>query len=373
MRIGVNTRVLLKHRMEGVCRYMHEVLQRMVKAHPEDDFVFFFDRPYDASFIYGPNVKAVIVSPPTRHPALWYLWFEHQIPRYLKKYKIDVFYSPDTYNSLRTEVPSVIVSHDLAYRHFPDHIPKRTLKYYRKYFRRFHEKANKIVAVSESTKNDIIDQYGIVANKMKVGYNACPPDVQVFDESRKKQIRDQNAEGRPYFCYVGSIHPRKNVAQLLRAFDKFKETDNENYQLKIIGRMAWKTKDFQLVLDSLKYRNDVELTHADRSHLVEVLGASTALIYISLFEGFGIPLLEAMKSGVPVISSNLSSMAEVGKDSALLVDPTDLNEIVSAIQGMTKERVREHYIKRGLKRALDFSWDRTAEINYECIADSVRS
>jgi len=122
MRIGINTRVLLKGRMEGVARYIHETVSRMALAHPEDQFVLFFDRPFHQDFVYADNVTPVVIGPPARHPILWYIWFEWSLKLALKKHRIDVLLSPDTYMSLSTQVPTLLVTHDLAYLHYPDHI-----------------------------------------------------------------------------------------------------------------------------------------------------------------------------------------------------------------------------------------------------------
>ncbi len=356
--------------MEGVCRYMHETLSRMVRNHPEHEFVFFFDRSYSEEFVYADNVTPVKVSPPTRHPILWYVWFEWQIPRLLKKYKIDVFYSPDTYNSLQTKVPSLIVSHDIAYAHYPEHIPQKTLSYYKKFFPKFHQHAKAIVAVSESTKQDIIKEYGLEANKIVVGYNACPSDVIPFDESQKKEIRERLTQGRPYFIYVGSIHPRKNVHRLLLAFEKFKEQGNEEYKLLIVGRMAWKTDEFKKILVGMNSRKDVEILSGERQNLLEALAASEGLVYVSLFEGFGIPILEAMKLDVPVISSNCSSMPEAAGQAAILIDPNNVEAISEAMTAFTDTKLREKYIQKGREQLLKFDWEKTAEINFQAIIRS---
>lgn len=167
MNIGVNTRVLLKGRMEGVARYIYETLSRMVKDHPEDHFFFFFDRPFDPTFVFGDNVTPVVLFPQARHPILWYIYFEWSITRALEKYKIDVFLSPDNSLSLRTKVPTVLVTHDIAYAHFPDHLPKGVLRYCQKYIPKFNRRAEQIIAVSNATKQDLISTFDI--DKIKYG------------------------------------------------------------------------------------------------------------------------------------------------------------------------------------------------------------
>jgi len=119
MRIAINTRFLLKDKLEGIGWYTYEISKWLVEKHPEHEFIFFFDRPFDKSFIFGKNVTPVVLSPPARHPVLWYLWFEFVIPKALKKYKADLFFSPDGYLSLKTKVKTITVIHDIASFHFP--------------------------------------------------------------------------------------------------------------------------------------------------------------------------------------------------------------------------------------------------------------
>ena len=122
MRIAVNARILQKGRMEGVARYIYEVTRRIVANHPEHEFIFLFDRPFDPEFVFAENVTAIQIGVPARLPILFKLWFEYSVHRALKKHKIDVFFSGDAYLSLRSKVPSVMISHDLAYIHYPDHL-----------------------------------------------------------------------------------------------------------------------------------------------------------------------------------------------------------------------------------------------------------
>ncbi len=132
MRIAINTRFLIKEKIEGMGLFTYEVVKRMVEQHPEDEFFFFFDRPFDPTFIFGKNVTPVVLFPPARHPFLFYWWFEWSIAKALKKYGIDVFLSPDNFLSLSTKVKSVLVTHDLAYLHFPEHqsfFQKNTINY----------------------------------------------------------------------------------------------------------------------------------------------------------------------------------------------------------------------------------------------------
>ena len=123
MKIAINTRFLIKDRLEGIGWFTYEVVKRLVEQHPEDEFIFFFDRPYPEEYIFGKNVKAEVLFPPARHPFLWYWWFEWSLSKALQKYKPDVIFSPDNYLSLKSDVKTVMVMHDIAHVHYPDEVP----------------------------------------------------------------------------------------------------------------------------------------------------------------------------------------------------------------------------------------------------------
>jgi len=374
MKIAVNARTLLIGRMEGVGRYIYETTKRMVLSHPDDEFFFFFDRPYDDHFIFADNVTPMVVYPPARHPILWHLWFEWSVPYYLKKYNIDVFYSGDTYLSMKTKIPTLLVCHDIAYRHYPNHLRKSHLRYYQNHFPKYHRKADHIVAVSEFTKRDIVDAYGISPDKVSVGYNATPNGFAPTDENQKIEIRTSLTDGKPYFIYIGSLHPRKNVVNLIKAFDLFKTAHQTDHRLVLVGRMAWKNEELQSTHDKIKHKEDIIFTgHLTNNQLPAFLSASDALTYVSVFEGFGIPILEGMSSGVPVITSNVSSMPEVAGDAALLIDPHDPQSIVSGMyEIISNPALRADLIHKGIQRAKEFSWDQTAQHIYGQLSKIVR-
>jgi len=369
MNIAVNTRELLKGRIEGIGRYINETTKRLVLNHPDDQFFFFFDRPYDKSFIFADNITPIVVHPQARHPLLWYLWFEWSIPYYLKKHKIDVFYSGDTYLSMKTDVPTLIVCHDIAYKHYPLHLRKSHRKYYENNFPKFHHKAQHIVAVSEFTRQDIIKTYSLDPKKVTVGHNATPTGFAPLAENEKENIKKELTDGNPFFIYVGSLHPRKNVVNLIKAFDIFKETQNTNHKLVLVGRLAWKNEALKDVYSATKYRDDIILTgHISNEKLPKYLASADALTYVSVFEGFGIPILEGMASGTPVITSNVSSMPEVSGDAALLIDPHDPQSIADGMQKVVEEAsLRNVLIEKGYQRIQKFSWDTTAHHIYECL------
>ena len=361
MRIAVNTRMLLKNRLEGIGWYSYEILRRLALLYPQHTFYFLFDRQWDPSFVFGPNVIPIRVFPPARHPILFYIWFELRLPAVLRQLKADVFFSPDGFTSLRTKVPTLLTIHDLAYLHFPDHVSKSQLWYYRRFVPQFIKRANHITTVSETTRQDLLSSFEVVADKISVEYNGVHPRFCPATEAECKTFRDEFTDGHPYFLYVGAIHPRKNVARLIRAFTRFKEEGGTPHRLLLVGRMAWMAEDVQSAIDASPFKSEIVRAGYQAGNLPICYSAATALVYVSLFEGFGIPLLEAMSCGTAVITSNLSSMPEVAGEAAILADPTDIQGIADAMYVLASNpTTRDELIRKGFERSNDFSWDESA-------------
>ena len=373
MIIGINARFLLQGKLEGIGGYTLEILKKMIEAHPEDKFIFFFDRPYSEEFVLGKNVTPVVLFPPARHAILWYLWFEWAIPYGLKKYKCDVFFSPDNYLSLRTNIPTVIVSHDIAFKHFPEGFSKINVWYHEFFTSRFYTKAKKILVVSKSVEEDLIKYYNIGKEKIAITYNACKSIFKPLSIDQQTNIKQKFSKGKPYFFYVGAVHPRKNVHRLIAAFDIFKEKTNAEHQLLIAGRFAWQTGEVKSAYEQATFKeNIVFLNYIDNDTLTELMASAFALTYISLFEGFGVPLIEAMNCDVPVITANVSSMPEVAGDAGLCVTPTDINDIASAMISLYQNpNLREDLIKKGRIQREKFDWKKSAEIAYQNLRDAI--
>lgn len=374
MRIAVNTRLLLKNKLEGIGWFTVEVLKRMVEQHPEDEFIFFFDQPYDEAFVFAENVKPVVLFPPARHPVLYIWWFEWSVANALKKYKIDVFLSPDNYLTLRSRVPSVLVTHDIAHLHFPEQVKFFDQKYYRYFIPKFHQKADRIVTVSEYTKRDVIKHYGIGSEKIDVACNGCRTIFKPLPEAEKKQIQEQYSDGIPYFFYVGAIQPRKNVHRLIEAFDRFKAKTNSPLKLLLGGRFAWKTGAVKTAFDNARHKEDIQfLGYLSETDLAKVMASAYAFTYVSLFEGFGIPLLEAMHCDIPLISSNISSMPEVAGQAGLLVKPKAVEEIADAMQQVWEDKhLYGQLVENGKQQRTKFSWERAAAVVYENLQKAIK-
>ncbi|MDQ3100640.1 MAG: glycosyltransferase family 4 protein [Bacteroidota bacterium] len=363
MRIAVNTRLLLPGKLEGIGWFTHETFSRLTKAHPEHEFIFIFDRKFDQQFIYANNVKGVVLPPPTRHPLLYRVWFDHVLPWYLHRSKADAFIGPDGFLPLKSRIPSLAVIHDLNFEHHPEDLPPSYSKYYRKYFPRFAKHATRIATVSEFSKNDISSTYMIDRSKIDVVYNGVSPKFSPLDLDRKMEARLKFAQSAPYLICVGSLHPRKNIARLLDAFDLLISWNDLPHKLVIVGESFWWDAGMKASWNKLKNKDRVIFTgRLGQDELCNALGGAEALAFVSYFEGFGIPVAEAMRCGVPVVTSNITSLPEIGGDAALYCDPFNTEDIARALNEVIRNTLlRKRMIANGIERSKIFIWQNSAD------------
>jgi glycosyltransferase involved in cell wall biosynthesis len=361
--IAVNARLLLKNKLEGIGRFSYETLKIITQSNPDHQFIFIFDRPYDPEFIFSENIIPVVVKPQARHPFLFYWWFEKSLHQIFNKYNPDIFFSPDGYLSLSAKVKSVAVIHDLNFEHYPRSLPFLVRHYYQYFFPKFAQKAARIATVSEFSKKDIVKKYQIAPDLVDVVYNGVSASFLPIEPNHQNTIREEFTSGKPFFLYVGSIHPRKNISNLLKAFDLFKTQTQSDNKLVFAGEKYYWTSEMQSTFDSLLYQKDVIFTgRLNDQKLSGLLASANALTYLSIFEGFGIPMIEAMQSGVPVIASDATALPEIAGGAALLCDPFDVGSIADAMQKIEEDKLlRKRLIESGFVRVKHFSWEKTAE------------
>jgi glycosyltransferase involved in cell wall biosynthesis len=364
MIIAVNTRLLLPDKIDGIGRFALETLNIITREHPEHQFVFIFDRPYAEEFIFSRNITPVTCFPPARHPLLWYWFFEWSLPPVLRKVKADLFLSPDGWLSLSTPVKSLPVIHDLNFFHYPELIPFPYRQYYIHFFPRFVKKAERIATVSEFTRNDIATRFDYEKDKIDLVYNGASKFFKPLNEIEQQHVRDKYTKGCRYFLFVGLIHPRKNLSNLMAAFDRFKQTVQSDVKLLVVGSRKWWTDDMQQAYDKCGFHeNIVFMGRVKDDNLTKITASALGMMYVSHFEGFGIPVLEAMFCDVPVICSSTSSLPEVGGNAVLYVNPSDVESIKSAMLTLCKDpKLRNDLIHKARVQREKFSWEKTAEL-----------
>ncbi|MER3497531.1 MAG: glycosyltransferase family 1 protein [Chitinophagaceae bacterium] len=373
MNIVVNARLLLKDYLEGMGNFLAETMKIICIQHPEHHFIFVFDRPYDEHFIFSDNITPVVAGPPARHPLLWKYWFDVKIPAILRKYKADVFVSSDGFCSLATKRPQCLVIHDLAFLHDDSYLKKSYTGFYKKYTPKFLNKARSIATVSEFSKKEIVDHYQVDAAKIDVVYNGVKEVFQPVSEKDKQVIKEKYTGGAEYFLYTGSIHPRKNLMNLLKAFSIFKKRLKSNLKLVIAGRLAWKYESFVESLKTYKYRSDVVLTgYLPEEELALLTASAYAMVYPSFIEGFGVPVAEAMKCGVQVITTLHSAMQEVCGEAGLYAEAQNFNDIADKMMLIYKDEVlRKQLVDKGRELVKKYSWQTTANLFWQTILKAV--
>jgi glycosyltransferase involved in cell wall biosynthesis len=369
MKIAVNTRLLLKNRLEGIGIFTRETLARITQAHPEHQFYFLFDREYDESFVFSENVTPIVAHPQARHPYLWYLFFEHGIPLKLKKIKPDFFLSTDGWIPTRLSIPSVNVIHDLNFLHHPEFVPPVVRRYYDRFFPKFARNATRLATVSQFSRDDIHQSYQVPLENIDVVYNGANTAYRPYTEEQQAAVKQQYTDGHDFFLFVGLIHKRKNLDNVFRAFDLFKERTNSPMKLVVVGDKKWWAGEIEDTYLAMRHREDVVmLGRRQLDELSALTAAATAMVYASLFEGFGQPIVDAFNAHTAVITSNISSMPEIAGDAALLVNPYDVGEIAQAMEQLYRDPLlRNTLIEKGKARKGLYTWDRTAELLWQTI------
>ena len=363
MRIAVNTRLLLPEKLEGIGWFTHETMSRIVRAHPEHEFLFLFDRAWDERFIYSGNVRPVVMGPPTRHPLLYRLWFGYLLPRKVKALKADAYIGPDGFLALDSNVPSLAVIHDLNFEHHPEDLPRAYRNYYRKWFPLFARHATRLATVSEYSRRDIATRYAVPSAHIDVVYNGVGEVFRPLGDEERAAARTTFGKGDDYFICVGSIHPRKNIARLLLAFVRLMERHPAPLRLVIVGERFWWDDRLRVAWERVRHKDRISVTgRLGQEQLRLALGGALALAFVSYFEGFGIPVAEAMRCGVPVIAAETTALPEIAGDAALYCDPFSVQDISGALYTMWSDHaLREQLSAAGLKRSQRYTWDNAAQ------------
>lgn len=271
------------------------------------------------------------------------------------KSDLDIFLSPTHYLPLFCPFPSVISVMDLSYLHFPELFKAKDLWQLRLWTKYSIGKAKKVLTISQASKNDIIKEYGVDYNKVAVTY----PGTNNPNGKNMNKVLDKYHIKEPYILFVGTIQPRKNITRLIEAFTQLSD---KKITLIIVGRPGWMFEDIFATPKKLGIETRVKfLTGVTSEELPQFYKNASCFVLPSLYEGFGLPILEAMQNGCPVITSNVSSMPEAAGDAALYVNPESAEDVSKKIsQVLSDDKLRNEMIKKGFEQVKKFSWEKTA-------------
>lgn len=287
------------------------------------------------------------------------LWTLFALKNAVNQDRLDIFFNPSHYSPFLLNCPQVITILDVSYKYFPELFKKKDLYKLSLWGKYSVKAASKILTISENSKGDIIKEYGVLPSKIAVIHLGIK-DTNMSKMSKEEILEKYNIKS-PFVLFVGTIQPRKNIKKLIQAFSMLTKEDKET-QLVIVGKKGWMYEDILNsdkefgIEDRVQFLHDV--SNEDLPFLYKTAGC---FVLPSLYEGFGLPVLEAMRFGCPVITSNISSLPEAGGDAALYVDPNDAEDIARAIKKvLTDEAFRSEMIKKGHEQVKKFSWDKAA-------------
>jgi glycosyltransferase involved in cell wall biosynthesis len=291
------------------------------------------------------------------------IWTQFQLPKIYKKLKSQLLFSPITESPLYSQCRSVVMVHDFIPLRFPKRFSPLT-PYHRYYVPQVLNQAEHIICNSQSTARDIVKFCNIPSNKIT-------PILLAYDSNHFRPVMEEKSNSEslnPYFLYIGRHDPYKNISRAISAFANLPQ--NQDYQLWLAGPSDDRyTPDLKKQVQELGITNQVKfLDYVSYDDLPKIISGAIALVFPSLWEGFGLPVLEAMACGTPVITSNLSSLPEVAGDAAILIDPYKVEEITDAMQAIANDSgLRSHLSQLGLQRATQFSWQKTGQATVEVL------
>lgn len=370
MKIGYNARVLHRHKC-GITNYAYNLLLGLMCIAPENEYFLFSPKQedylslseIDSRFKEFISLPRSLKSRNFTGQILKMLWEMFYLPCELKMRKVNLFHGLDVSLPLFLKTPKIITVHDLTPIKFGDHYLWKHRFQAQLVMRGAIEMADFIIADSESTKQDIIKIYQIPEDRIRVIYLGVSEDSFELptEEEQLRVLQQFSLNDNPYILNVSVINPRKNIPNLMKAFTLIKDK-YKDLKLVLAGQKGWLNDEMEKTIANLKLEGRVIFTGYIEENILKTLyNKAIAFVYPSLYEGFGLPILEAMACGTPVITSNISSMPEILGDAGMLVDPLNCEQIANSIVSlMENASLREDCSRRGKERARLFTWEKTA-------------
>lgn len=364
MRIAVST--VMDSAKSGAWHVLKNIILELKKIDDKNEYVIYTEKTFDSEFGEMPdNWRIVRTSVTASHPIVNILWHIFVLPFRLVKEKIDVLWLPWTSAALLLKTkPAVLSILDLTEYRLKNHYSKSRMIYRKVILPISSKLADKVVTISEYVKNDIVNFLAISPEKVDVLYCAPGAQCKVLDKLNcKNYLKDNFGICQPFILYVGQIqHPNKNIVALLHAFNRIKSDLNMLYKLVLVGKEHLSSQIVYKTVDEQSLTGDVLFTGYVKSEDLPIFyNAASLFVYPSLYEGFGIPVVEAMACGCPVIASDASSLPEVAGDAGMLIDPNDIDGIAKTIKEvLSNSTKREEMIQKGFKQIRKFSWEDSA-------------
>ncbi len=348
------------YRSAGIARYIQHLLEALPNAAPEFDFHVFVGEPRAQAVLQGHRVR--LTRWPTHSPVGRILWEQAIWPSELARGTYSLVHSLAFVSPLLNRIPSIITVYDLSFILYPEYFRPLNRIYLKWGTRTSVSRARRVIAISESTRRDLVRLLNVPESKIDVVLPGVEPEF--FRERNAQAIATfKRVHGLPdhFLFYLGTLEPRKNIPTLIRAFVEARAHYNLPHQLVLAGGRGWKDQEITRALDEAG-PFVIRPGFVPQAELPDWYGAADAFIYPSRYEGFGMPVLEAMSAGTPVITSNCSSLPEAAGDAAILIDPGDEDALEAAIgRVLTDQELARDLRQRGPARARTFTWERAAQ------------
>lgn len=370
MNIIIDVRPLMGGNHSGVEIYIRNLLTQIFKIDQKNNYFLFAnglkDQTQHFSQFKQKNVTIIQTKIPNKIFNLSLFLFKRPkidkiIAKKLKNnLRFDLYFQPDLRPSaIGKNIKKISVIHDLSFHHLPRFFSLKTRLWHKLLNPKNELKSsNKIIAVSNFTKEDLIKSYQIKPEKISVIYEGVNENMATRSSIQElEKIREKYKLPKNYLLFLSTLEPRKNMSRLITAFKEYKKENNDDLKLVLAG------KENERIFANLKLEQDSNLIYCgfiDEADKAGIFQLAKAFIYPSLFEGFGLPLLEAMKTGTPIITSDLSSMPEIVGDAAILIDPKNTNEIKAAIKTVQNPLIIKELKSKMAIRIQKFSWEKCA-------------
>ncbi|WP_446898269.1 glycosyltransferase family 4 protein [Clostridium sp. LBM24168] len=360
MKIAIDARGINWYKGTGIGTYTDRILTYMVKKHPENFYHIYWSGNKYNNF-NRENTKIIMASKRQHR-----FFEQYYFPQNLKKEAIDLYHIPQNGIGISENIDckKVITIHDLIPYILPETVGRGYLSKFLKEMPKIINIADAIITVSECSKKDILKFFPIDKNKIFVIPLAADKKYRPLDkEMCKDKIKSEYNIDKPFILYIGGFSSRKNVSSLIKAFSKVHKNLDNDYNLVIVGSNKDELGKLKYLCSNLSIAKNIKFTGFVRDSMMPIFyNASDLFVYPSLYEGFGLPPLEAMSCGTPVVTSDVSSIPEVTKDSAILVNPNDIESLTYSIEAILNEKsIQNELSLKGLNRSKSFSWEKTSE------------
>lgn len=367
VKIAIDASRANRKQRTGVEWYAFYVIQEMIRlADPSDHFLLYLQDELQGDWgQFGNHVHTQVLNWPPR-----YLWTHLRLAAQLYKDRPDCFFVPAHVLPLLHTKPVVMTIHDVAFKKFPQSYSAFENWYQDVSIRFALRHASKIIVPTCTTKEDLISLYGGSGENIEVIYHGIwVQDYSVeLEHGQQLDMLRKYAITKPYFLFVGRIEEKKNLKRMLGAFERMRARGFD-FQFVLIGKPGFGYEGIQQVIEASPYRGDIiQPGWVKQEHLPSLFGSAELFLYTTLYEGFGLPILEAFAAGTPVVTSNIGATAEVAGHAALLIDPYNIEDIESAILSILQDEQKKcSLIRLGTNRLNSFSWHTCAQKTYKVI------